>query len=83
MKRKVVYGVIIGLVITLITGVINTTPYGLVGATWYGFPAAWRIVLVTATPATNYHIVNFILDWIFWIVVALVLLMVLWKKKKE
>lgn len=79
--KKMVYAIIVGLVITVITGVINTTPHGLVGATWYGFPAAWRIVLVTAAPATNYQIVNFIGDWIFWFAVAGVL-MLLWEKAK-
>ena len=71
-----------GLVITLITGLINTTPSGLVGATWYGWPFAWRIVPVTATPTANYEISKFIGDLIVWFVVAFVL-MFLWKKLKK
>lgn len=79
--KMLVYAIIVGLIIALITGVINTTPHGLVGATWYGFPAVWRIVLVTATPVTHYKVINFIGDWIFWFVVAAVIMM-LWEKMK-
>lgn len=79
--KKVVYCLIIGLVITLITGVINSTPSGLLGATWYGLPAAWRFVLVTDPPVTHYNVASFIVDWIFWFVIAHIF-MYIWKKGK-
>lgn len=82
MKKIIAIAVIVGLVMTLVTGLINTTPDDLVGATWYGWPAAWRIVPVTATPSSNYEIVPFVEDFIFWFVVAFVILIV-WRKFKK
>ena len=79
--KKIVYALIAGLVITLITGFINNTPSGLLGAIHYGFPLVWRIVLVTATPTTNYDFVNFIGDVIIWFVIVGVLMYLYTKLK--
>jgi len=70
---------ITGVIITGITAFINTTPEGLMGATWYGFPFAWRIVLVTATPVTHYKVLNFLGDVVFW---AIIVILILWLYKK-
>lgn len=82
MKKMLILAVIVGVVITLITGVINTTPSGLVGASWYGWPFAWRIVPVVPDPVASYNAAKFIGDVIVWFIVALVV-MFLWKKLKK
>lgn len=66
--KKIVYALIAGVVITLITGFVATTLVE--GVTPYGFPLAWRIVPVTLAPIAHYDAVNFIGDVIVWFVVC-------------
>ncbi|MBU7013574.1 MAG: hypothetical protein HXS52_11350 [Theionarchaea archaeon] len=82
MKKVLAASIVIGVIITLVTGVINTTPSGLVGATWYGWPFAWRIVPVVLNPVSNYDIPKLVADLVVWIVVALVLLVIFQKLRK-
>lgn len=82
-KKIVGLAIIVGLVITLITGIINTTPSGLLGATWYGWPFAWRIVPVVPNPVATYRIWQFIGDFIIWFVVAFVILFLAKKLRKK
>lgn len=70
MKKIIVVAVIIGFVITVITGFINTTPSGLLGASWYGWPLAWRIVPVVQHPESQYNVTKFVADFIIWSVIA-------------
>lgn len=70
--RKIVYALIAGVVITLITGFVATTLFE--GVTHYGFPLAWRIVPVALAPTVHYDVVNFIGDVIVWFVVCGVLM---------
>jgi large-conductance mechanosensitive channel len=75
MKTNTVIGasVVIGIVLALATGLINTTP-NLVGATWYGWPTAWMTVPVTLNPAPNYNFTNLIIDIVAWFIIALIVL---------
>jgi len=62
---------ILGIIATLLTGAINTTPGQLLGAKWYGFPAPWFTLRVLA-PQYNPMVINytlFIVDVILWTVV--------------
>jgi hypothetical protein len=73
MKKLLILSVIKGLLITLITGLLNTTPSDLVGSTWYGWPFAWRYVPVVLEPVASYDAVHFIMDVIIWTIVAFIL----------
>ena len=75
MKTSTMAGasVIIGIVIALATGLINTTP-NLIGATWYGWPIAWMTVPVTLNPSPNYNFTNLAIDIAAWFVIALIAL---------
>ena len=83
MKKIIIVALIVGFVITLITGLIRTTPQDLVGATWYGWPLAWRIVPVVLQPQTSYNIGEFIADVIIWFIVVFVILVLLTKLKNR
>jgi len=83
LKKIALFAAILGLVITLITGFINTTPSGLIGASWYGYPWAWRYVPVVLNPVTNYDVANFIGDFVVWSIVASVPMLLWWKMKKK
>lgn len=75
--KTVVVGVVAGAVITLATGLLQVTPVGLVGASWYGYPEGWLIRRVLA-PQYNPWYVNYpglITDLVAWIVLALIVLL--------
>jgi hypothetical protein len=71
-----------GMIITLLTGLIDTTPQGLVGASHYGYPWAWRHIPVVLNPVTNYDAVNFTADYFFWGIIVAIPLFLWWKMKK-
>ncbi|MGD2248709.1 MAG: hypothetical protein PVF58_09905 [Candidatus Methanofastidiosia archaeon] len=79
MKKIIVAAVIMGLVITVITGFINTTPPGWLGAIWYGWPLVWKTVPVVPNPEPHYRIAHFVGDFVFWSVIAGIVLGVGWK----
>jgi len=60
----------VGLLITLISGVIDTTPPGILGATWHGWPLAWFYVIVYPGSPWSIDWVNFGGDMILWFAVA-------------
>lgn len=65
-----------GAVITLATGLVNSTPMQLLGASWYGWPVTWVRKLVLA-PQYNPWVVDWyglLIDFIFWFVVALIVI---------
>jgi hypothetical protein len=68
-----------GVAITLITGAFNTTPGGLVGATWYGFPVTWLSRLVIAPQYFPWRVnwVGFIADVIVWMILVWIVSFVL------
>lgn len=72
MVKTVVLAVAIGIVITLLTGLIDHTPEGLMGAAWYGFPLAWLVRMVVA-PQYNPYVVRplrLVADIVAWTIVA-------------
>jgi len=51
-----------------LSGLVDVTPQGLVGATWYGWPFAWRYVIVYPGLPVSYDFMNFLLDVIAWFI---------------
>lgn len=68
--------VISGAAVTFLSGLVNTTPAGLIGARLYGFPAIWLRYLVIAPQYNPWKVVleGFIVDVILWSVVMGLLL---------
>lgn len=66
-----IVSVVGGIAVTLITGAISSTPAGLVGATWYGYPTAWLYKLVIAPQYNpwNLNIASLLIDAVFWIAI--------------
>jgi hypothetical protein len=73
-----VFAVIGGIVITLLTGLIQNTPTMLVGAIWYGYPLAWLIRMIIAPQYFPWVLEppQLIVDIIFWTVIVAVVLSV-------
>ena len=65
----------IGAGVALLTGLVNSTPKGLVGAVWYGFPRAWLIRLVIAPQYYPWRldVLGLVIDLVFWCFVAVVI----------
>ena len=74
--KFVVVSILVGVVVTLLTGYVNSTPSQLLGATWYGFPATWLRYLVVG-PQYNPWVVSIlglVVDVVLWSVVAALVL---------
>ena len=41
-----------------------------IGATYYGYPLVWRVVLSTINSATEYYFINFAIDALFWRIIS-------------
>ncbi|MGP8069842.1 MAG: hypothetical protein ACLP5V_08130 [Candidatus Bathyarchaeia archaeon] len=83
--KMVVYAVVAGVVITLLTGLIGNTPEMLVGAVYYGYPFAWLEMMVVAPQYFPWVVrpLRLILDIVVWAVAVWVILFVVSKAKKK
>ncbi len=73
-----------GIVITLLTGLLENTPEMLVGAVWYGYPLAWLVRMVVA-PEYNPWVVRplrLVADLVFWLMIAEIILLTYTKMRK-
>lgn len=82
--RAVVLAVVGGVVITLLTGLIENMPAMLVGAVHYGYPLAWLTRLVIAPEFNPWRVdyVNLVIDFVVWAVVVWLILFA-WSKRKK
>jgi len=83
--KTLIFAIIGGVVITLLTGLINRTPPMLVGAVYYGYPFAWLEMLVIAPQYFPWVVrpVRLILDIVVWTIVVWVILFVVSKVRKK
>ena len=70
--------------ITLLTGLVPSTPEMLVGATWYGLPVAWLFRLVISPEYFPWRVsfLPLIVDVVFWAVIFGVISFVMKKLMK-
>ena len=68
--RLSVFTLVLGLFIALISGLIDVTPSGILGATWHGWPLAWFYVIVYPGSPWSINWVNFAGDFILWSLVS-------------
>ncbi len=74
-----------GVVITLLTGLVENTPEMLVGAVWYGYPLAWLVRMVVA-PEYNPWVLRplrLIADIVFWAIIVAIILFAYTKMRKK
>ena len=85
MLKMTIFAVVIGVAITLLTGLLGHTPDGLMGAMWFGYPLVWLVEMVVG-PGYNPWVVRplrLILDIVAWTVLAWVILFVVARFKKK
>jgi hypothetical protein len=84
--KLVVYSIIGGLVITLLTGLFINMPAKLLGAVHYGCPFAWltRLVIAPEHFPWRVNISNLIIDIVIWSVVVFIIIFgVAWVRKNK
>jgi hypothetical protein len=83
--KLLIFAIIGGIVITLITGLINNTPEMLMGAVYYGYPLAWLEMLVVAPQYFPWHVrpLRLIIDIVVWAVIVWVILFAISKARKK
>jgi large-conductance mechanosensitive channel len=61
-----------GVILTLLTGLVESTPPMLVGAVWHGYPLAWLFRMVVAPQYNPWKVDfgNFIADVVVWFVIV-------------
>jgi hypothetical protein len=82
--KAVLVAIVGGVVVTLLTGLVENMPAMLVGAVHYGYPLAWLIRLVIALEFNPWRVeyVNLVFDIIVWAVLVLLILFALSKRRK-
>jgi len=78
-----IIALVVGIVVTLLTALVNVTPAGLTGATWYGLPLPWFIVIVYPGSPTRIRPLRLVADIVFWAIVVWVILYVVSKVRKK
>ena len=83
--KTVIYSVIGGVVVTLLTGLISNTPSMLVGAMHYGYPLAWLVRLVLAPEYFPWrvNVPNLVVDLVIWIIIVGMAVTVLTRRRTK
>ncbi|MGA8904064.1 MAG: hypothetical protein WB661_03555 [Candidatus Bathyarchaeia archaeon] len=83
--KLLVLAAIGGIVITLLTGLLENTPEMLVGAVWYGYPLAWLVRMVVAPQYFPWVVrpLRLIADIVFWAVIVAIILFAFTKTRKK
>jgi hypothetical protein len=69
-KKLFSIAAVCGAIIALLTGLVNTTPQGIVGSSWHGWPLPWLYVVVYPGSPFNVGWLNLTGDLILWISVV-------------
>jgi hypothetical protein len=82
--KTVIYAIIGGIAITLITGLLENTPAMMVGAVHYGYPFAWLVRMIVAPQYFPWVVlpIEFIADIVIWAIIVEVILLVATRRKK-
>jgi len=80
--KLVVFSVLGGVVVTLLTGLFSNTV--LLGAEHYGYPLAWLVRLILAPEHFPWqvNVVNLIVDLVIWIIIVGIVVNVLARTRK-
>ena len=83
--KTLIFAIIGGVAITLLTGLIDHTPAMLVGAVYYGYPFAWLEMLVVAPQYFPWVVrpLRLVLDIVVWAIVVWIMLFVASKVRKK
>ena len=86
MQRKfssLIFALLVGLSVTLITGLVDVTPTDLVGATWHGLPLPWFYVIVYPGSPWAVEWINFAGDLALWIAISFAIGLFVFRKRSH
>lgn len=73
MSRPPFGSIVLGVLISLATGVVENPPEAsIIGATYYGHPLAWRVIMTTINNTTNFIYANLAIDALFWAIISFI-----------
>jgi hypothetical protein len=84
--KMIIYSILAGLVITILTGLFTNMPSKLLGAVHYGYPFAWLIRLVIAPEHFPWRVnmLKLIMNMVIWsIVVFIIIFGIAWARKSK
>lgn len=84
--RHLLYAIIGGVIVTLLTGLVLNTPYGWGGGALYGLPFPWLTVSLPAPPYSpqySFNLLAMIADIIVWTGGSEIILMLLPRLKED
>ena len=83
--KSLAFAVICGILITLLTGLLENTQGMLLGAVWYGYPLAWLVRMLVAPQYFPWVLrpLRLIADVVFWAVIVAIVLFVFTKIQKK
>lgn len=67
-RKVILLCIVLAIAITILSGLVNVTPQGILGAAWHGWPLAWRYVIVYPGSPESYDFNNFAIDVLVWFV---------------
>jgi len=70
--RELVFAsaLVAGVVMTLISGLVDVTPLGILGTTWHGWPFAWFYVIIYPGSPWSIDWTSLCMDLIVWSMVT-------------
>lgn len=83
--KLLVFAVIGGVVITLLTGLVENTPVALVGAVYHGYPLAWLVRMIVAPQYFPWVVRPFrlIADIVVWAIIVSIVLFAYARMRKK
>ena len=84
MANRLLISILGGEILTLLTGLVSSTPPMLVGATHYGYPLAWlyRLVIAPEYNPWRMDLLNFFADIVIWFIIVAIVVFVVERLRK-
>jgi hypothetical protein len=85
LSKLLLFSVVGGIAIALVTGLFDNTPEMLVGAAWYGYPLAWLVRRVVSPEYFPWVVrpLRLVGDIVFWGVLVAIALVAYTKIRKQ
>jgi hypothetical protein len=66
-NKQIIFIIFCSILVSLVTGLLeNNLSATIIGAKSYGYPLAWRTIIVSPAGLTNYNISSLVADVVFW-----------------
>ena len=77
--RSLVVAMVLGVLVSLASGLVENPPDSIIGAKYYGYPLVWRVDMITLTNTITLRFTSLAIDIIVWFAISFVVLIILEK----